>query len=173
MEFLLAYAVIFLARVADVTLATFRTLMVVQGRGVQAAIIGFFEIIIYVTALGTVVNNLDDPWKILSYALGFACGNYLGVLMEGKVALGNLSVQIILKTGDNEELKEQLRNTGFGLTGLMGHGLEGEKEILNLVINRKDLKALQGLIYEYDPTAFITVGNINPISGGYLLPTKK
>ena len=55
----------------------------------------------------------------------------------------------------------------------MGHGLEGEREILNLVINRKDLKSVQRLIYEYDPTAFITVGNINPISGGYFLPTKK
>lgn len=173
MGFLLGYAIIFLARVADVTLATFRTLMVVQGRGVQAAVIGFFEITIYVTALGTVVNNLDDPWKILSYALGFACGNYFGVVMEDKVALGNLSVQIILKTRDNQELKEQLRNSGFGVTGLMGHGLEGEREILNLVINRKDLKAVQRLIYGYDPTAFITVGNINPISGGYFLPTKK
>ena len=173
MEFLLGYAIIFLARVADVTLATFRTLMVVQGRAVQAAIIGFFEITIYVTALGTVVNNLDDPWKILSYALGFACGNYLGVVMENKIALGNLSVQIILKTRDNQILKEQLRNSGFGVTGLMGHGLEGEREILNLVINRKDLKAVQKLIYDYDATAFITVGNINPVSGGYLSPIKK
>lgn len=173
MEFLLGYAVIFFARVADVTLATFRTLMVVQGRAVQAAVIGFFEIIIYVTALGTVVNNLDDPWKILSYALGFACGNYLGVVMENKIALGNLSVQVILKTRENNELKERLRHTGFGVTGLMGHGLEGEREILNLVINRKDLKVVQKLIYDYDPTAFMTVGNINPISGGYFLPTKK
>lgn len=93
--------------------------------------------------------------------------------MEDKVALGNLSVQIILKTKDNKELKEKLRNSGFGVTGLMGHGLEGEREILNLVINRKDLKAAQKLIYGYDPTAFITVGNINPINGGYFLPTKK
>lgn len=173
MQFLLGYVIIFLARVADVTLATFRTLMVVQGRGIQAAIIGFFEISIYVTALGTVVNNLDDPWKILSYALGFACGNYLGIKIEGKVALGNLSVQIILKTSDNKELKDEIRNSGFGVTGLVGEGLEGAREILNLVIKRKDLKVLQKLIYDYDPTAFITVGNISPINGGYFVPTKK
>lgn len=173
MGLLVGYLAIFLARVTDVTLATFRTLMVVQGRGVQAAIIGFFEITIYVVSLSAVVNNLDNPFNLLSYALGFACGNYLGVKIEGKIALGNLSVQVILKTPDNEDLKELLRDKGFGVTVLTGQGREGTREILNLVINRKDLKVMQKLIYEYDNKAFITVSNINPISGGYFLPTKK
>ena len=173
MGLLVGYLAIFLARVTDVTLATFRTLMVVQGRGVQAAIIGFFEITIYVVSLSAVVNNLDNPFNLLSYALGFACGNYLGVKIEGKIALGNLSVQVILKTPDNEDLKELLRDKGFGVTVLTGQGREGAREILNLVINRKDLKVMQKLIYEYDNKAFITVSNINPISGGYFLPAKK
>lgn len=172
MGFLLGYFAIFIARVADVTLATFRTLMVVQGRRVPAAIIGFFEISIYVTALSKVVNNLDNPLNLLSYALGFAYGNYLGITIENKVALGNLSVQIILKTPDNK-LKELLRGSGFGVTVLVGQGLEGTREILNLVINRKDLKRLKKLVYEYDETAFITVNNINPISGGYFATSKK
>lgn len=173
MGLLAGYLIIFISRVVDVTLGTFRTLMVVQGRRVQAAIIGFFEISIYVVALGQVVNNLDNPLNLLSYALGYASGNYLGITMEGKVALGNLSVQVILKTPDNSELKELLRLKGFGVTCLSGQGLEGTREILNLVINRKDLKTLQNIVYEYDETAFITVSNINPVSGGFFLPLKK
>lgn len=173
MGFLVGYFVIFIARVLDVSLATFRTLMVVQGRRLPAAMIGFFEISIYVTALSKVVNDLGDPFKLLSYALGFACGNYIGITIENKIALGNLSVQIILKTSDNKELKQLLREAGFGVTVLVGQGIDGTREILNLVINRKDLNRLRKIISEYDEKAFMTVNNINPISGGYFASTKK
>ena len=173
MIFLTGYLVIFMARVIDVSLSTFRTLMVVQGRRLPAAIIGFFEISIYVTALSKVVNDLGDPFKLLSYALGFACGNYIGITIENKIALGNLSVQIILKTSDNKELKQLLREAGFGVTVLVGQGIDGTREILNLVINRKDLNSLRKIISEYDEKAFMTVNNINPISGGYFASTKK
>lgn len=173
MVFLTGYLVIFMARVIDVSLSTFRTLMVVQGRRLPAAIIGFFEISIYVTALSKVVNDLGDPFKLLSYALGFACGNYIGITIENKIALGNLSVQIILKTSDNKELKQLLREAGFGVTVLVGQGIDGTREILNLVINRKDLNSLRKIISEYDEKAFMTVNNINPISGGYFASTKK
>lgn len=173
MAFIFGYLFIFFARVADVTLATIRTLMVVQGRRVQAALIGFFEVSIYVTALSRVVSGLDDPLKLLSYALGFACGNYFGITIENKIALGNLAAQIILKTSENKELIELLREKGFGVTVIEGQGLEGTREILNVAINRKELENLKKLVYEYDKNAFITVNNINPISGGYFAATKK
>ena len=79
MDILYGYLIIFIARVVDVTMATLRTLLVVQGRKVHASIIGFFEIIIYITALNRVVNNLDNIGNLLAYALGFACGSYIGI----------------------------------------------------------------------------------------------
>lgn len=173
MTFILGYLLIFFARVSDVTLATIRTLMVVQGRRLQAALIGFFEVSIYVTALSKVVSSLDDPLKLLSYALGFACGNYFGITIENKIALGSLAAQIILKSSNNKELIGVLREKGFGVTVLVGEGLEGPREVLNVVINRKDLENLKKTVYEYDERAFITVNNINPISGGYFATTKK
>ena len=173
MGLLLGYLFIFFARVIDVSLSTFRTLMVVQGRRVPAAIIGFFEVSIYITALGKVVNSLDNPLNLLFYGLGFACGNYVGITIEGKIALGNLAAQIILKTSDNKELIEILRGNKFGVTVIEGQGLEGTKEILNVAINRKDLNNLKKIVYEYDNNAFITVNNINPISGGYFATNKK
>lgn len=109
MELIFGYLFIFFARVSDVSLATIRTLMVVQGRRWQAALIGFFEVSIYVTALSKVVGNLDNPLNLLSYALGFACGNYLGITIENKIALGNLATQIILNKPDNKELLQILR----------------------------------------------------------------
>ncbi|HEY8363262.1 MAG TPA: DUF2179 domain-containing protein [Tissierellaceae bacterium] len=173
MEHIAGYLFIFFARVTDVTLSTIRTLLVVQGRKLLAAVIGFFEVSIYVTALSKVVGNLDNPLNLLSYALGFACGTFMGITIENKIALGNLAVQIILTIPDKEPLIKDLREKGFGVTVTVGQGLEGTKEILNVAIKRKDLETLKKKIYEYDKNAFITVNNIKPISGGFFVPVKK
>lgn len=173
MGFLVGYLLIFFARVSDVTLATIRMLMVVQGRKMQAAIIGFFEVSIYVTALSKVVSSLDNPGNLLAYALGFACGNYVGITIENKIALGNLAAQVVLKSEDSGELIEKLRESGFGVTVLEGHGKEGTREILHTAINRKDLDRLKNIVYNYDSEAFITISTINPISGGYFSSIKR
>lgn len=173
MALLGGYLFIFFARLIDVSMSTMRTLMVMQGRRLQAALIGFFEISIYITALSRVVNSLDNPLNLLAYALGFACGNYIGITLESKIALGNLSAQVILKTTENNELIKSLREKGFGITILQGQGLEGTKDILVIAINRRDLETLKKLVYSFDKEAFITVNSINPISGGYFAQVKK
>lgn len=173
MSILFGYALIFLARVLDVSLGTIRTLMVVQGRKWQAALIGFFEVTIYVVVLGRVVNDLSNPLNLLSYSLGYATGNYVGIIIENKIGLGNLAAQIVLKDSDNKDLIEILRSKNFGVTVIKGEGREGSREILNVVIKRKSLDTLREIVYEYDEKAFITVNNINPISGGYFAVTKK
>lgn len=173
MGLIAGYFIIFISRVVDVSMSTTRTLMVMQGRKVQAAMIGFFEIIIYITALNKVVSGLDNPLNLLAYALGFACGTYVGITIEGKIALGNLSAQVILKSNDNKELIETLRANGFGVTVLEGMGKEGKREILTIVMNRKDLDTLRGLVNGFDENAFITVNSINPVGGGYFSAIKK
>lgn len=79
---------IFIARMADVALMTIRMLMIVRGKRIQAAVIGFFEVTIYILALGQVVQNIDNTYSILAYALGFSSGNYLGSYLEEKMAMG-------------------------------------------------------------------------------------
>ena len=173
MSVFLGYLFIFFSRVVDVTLTTIRMLMVMQGRKVQATIIGFFEISIYITVLGKVVNNLDNIGNLFAYASGFACGTYVGMTIENRIALGSLSAQIVLKEHNNIELVEALRESGFGVTVLEGQGREGNRKVIHLVINRKDLDKLKDIVYGYDDKAFITVSSINPISGGYFSSVKK
>lgn len=167
------YLFIFFARVIDVSLATLRMLMVVQGRKVQAAIVGFFESTIYVVALGTIMTSLDDPWKILIYGLGFAFGNVVGIAIENKIALGNLDAQIILRGTENDYLIDLLRENKFGVTVIEGEGKEGPKDVLKVALNRKDLNKLKKIVHDFDDRIFITVSNINPIGGGYFYNIKK
>ena len=173
MEVLLGYALIFIARVIDMSMSTVRTLMVMQSRKLTAAAIGFFEVGIYVTILGKVVDGLENPWNLLAYCAGFATGNYVGIMLENKIALGNLSAQIILKTANNQMLVDTLRKEKFGVTAIEGQGIEGPREILTVALNRKDLQRLQKVVDSVDPNAYVTVNSIIPIRGGYFGTMKK
>lgn len=172
MEVFLGYLFIFGARILDVSMSTIRMLMVVQGRKKYAAIIGFFEVTIYIVALGKVVNGLSNPGNLLAYALGFASGNYIGCYIEEKIALGNLTAQVILNESDDSIIQE-LRNNGFGVTVLVGQGKEGPKNMLNITLKRKDLDKLHNLLTGLDKEAFITVSSTKLIRGGYFSAIKR
>jgi uncharacterized protein YebE (UPF0316 family) len=161
----IGWLLIFFARVCDMSLDAIRTLFLVRGRSWQAGLIGFFEALIYIIALKLVFQHLDTVGSFFFYASGFAFGNLLGSYLEGKMAIGFLVVQIIPKQGAGE-LVEQLRKSGFGVTIWTGEGLEGEHEILNLVIRRKDNLKLLDLVKDCDPCAFISISEARAKEGG-------
>jgi len=109
----------------------------------------------------------------LAYCAGFAAGNFVGITIENKIAMGNLSAQIILKSSSESDLVDALRCNGFGVTILEAQGIEGPREILNVVLNRKDMQKLKSVVDSVDNNAFITINNITPVRGGYFAPMKK
>lgn len=100
---LLEYLLIFFARVCDVTLSTVRMILVVRGKRYPAAAIGLVEASIYITALGRVMRNIDDPLKVLAYGLGFASGTLLGSWVEERLALGHVTLEVIPPEENAEE----------------------------------------------------------------------
>ncbi len=160
------YLLIFLARVVDVTLATLRLLLLVRAKRLRAAAIGFVEILIFITVLGTVLNNLNEWPNLLAYALGFATGNFTGGLLEEKLALGLLTVQVIPRRPVGEEMARSLRDEGFGVTLVPAEGKEGTKTVLFISIRRRVLPKLIDLVEGQDPDAFINVFETKRALGG-------
>lgn len=154
MTALLGYLFIFFARVVDVSLATVRLLFVVRGRKVEAAIIGFFEVLIFVTALARVMGQLDNWFNVFAYAGGFATGNLVGGLVEERLALGYIATQIISLNKDLE-LRDAIRGSGFGLTEIPGQGKDGPRHILLVVSKRKEIPRLTSLIESIDHNAVV------------------
>ena len=171
MEVLVGYLAIFLARVVDVSLFTIRTLMVVRGRRFLAALIGFFEVIVYIVALKYVVNQLDNVFSLLFYALGFSTGNIVGSWLEEKLAIGTLTVQVITMTRPLE-LTMHLRQQGFGVTVWEGQGREGIRHILNIILPRKNLSKLTQEVDQWDFQAFVTIFDTRSTKGGVLFNRK-
>jgi uncharacterized protein YebE (UPF0316 family) len=160
------YLLIFFARVCDVSLSTIRMLLVVRGKRYPAAAIGMVEATIYITALGRVMKNMSDPWKILAYGLGFASGTLLGSFIEERLALGHVSLEVIPPDESADELLKALRTAGYGVTVLTGYGMKGEKMVLMVSTDRKSLPRLTAIIEEFAPNCFMTVLETRAVRGG-------
>lgn len=164
-ELLPGYFLIFFARVADVSCATLRMLLLVRGKRFPAAGIGFLEATIYLLVLSHVVGRISDPLSIVVYGLGFATGNIVGSFIEERMAIGYATVEVIT-LAEPLELAEQLRETGFGVTVLEGQGREGIHPILHIILLRKRINELLSIIECWDEKAFVTVLETRSTLGG-------
>ena len=156
---------IFSARVADVSLGTLRTVFISQGKKYLVPLLGFFEVLIWLLAIGQIFSNITNIWYYFAYAGGFASGNFIGLMFEKKLSLGYLKIQLILR--DNpENLINILKVEGFGLTILTAIGTRGNVKLLIIVIKRKNESRVKAIIREKSPNAFISVEQIRSVKGG-------
>lgn len=158
---------IFVARLIDVSLGTFRTINTVKGRNFIAALIGLVEISVWFLVVKEALNTDDNSYFIvLSYALGFSVGTYIGGRISGIFIKSNFEVQIIL-TSKNDKLINKLRSNGYGLTIIDAKGNNNSKYMLYIQIKDKSLSKLKSLIRKDDPKALIAVNETKYIENGY------
>jgi len=150
---------IFLARVLDVSFGTIRVIFILRGRKYLAPIIGFFEILIWLVAIGRVMQNLNNVFCYVAYAGGFAAGNFMGMWIEEKLAMGTLIVQIITRQ-DASALIDSLKSSGFGVTAVPAQGTTGRVDIIYSVIKRSALKDVVDIIKRYNPKAFYSIEDV-------------
>ena len=156
---------IFLARAVDVTLGTLRIVFISQGRKKLAPIVGFFEMFIWLLAIGQIFSHLTNFVYYIAYAGGFAMGNYVGLLLENKISLGLLSLQLIIK--DNPEiLINTLKEQGYGLTTMTAEGSKGFVKMVVLIIKRKNLRKVLSIIRSINPRVFVSVEQVQSVKGG-------
>ena len=148
-----------LARIVDVSMGTVRSLLANKGHKKVAPIIGFFEVTIWVSAMGVVVQNLGHWQNLLAYGLGYALGNFLGIYIEERIALGNSVVRIITNQ-DAHELAAKLREMGYRATLLTGEGNTSEVSVIFLLVRRRTLRKLIPMIKKYNPHAVYSVEDI-------------
>ena len=163
MNILIAALSIFLLRLLDQTLGTLRILYVNKGRPLFGAILGFIESAIWIVAISQVIQDLNDPFLIFGYALGFAAGTIMGSYIENTIAIGDIVVRIFVpKDSDSEKVAEELRTNGLGVTIINGEGMQGEVTIAWCVTPRKRLKEVMKIVSEITPDAYVTTEPTNP-----------
>ena len=162
---------VFFAELCVVTLSTIRIIFVARGMKVLAPVLGFFEVSIWLFAIGQIMQNLSDLSCYLAFAGGFALGNYLGVLIEKKLAIGSVVVRIITPR-DVRVLMEGLQAAEYGVTTIDAQGTTGPVKIVFTVVRRKELDSVVTLIKAFDPKAFYSVDDLQSLEAG-IFPTAK
>jgi uncharacterized protein YebE (UPF0316 family) len=156
---------IFCARICDVTLGTIRVIFISKGIKYLAPIIGFFEVIIWLLAIGQVMNNLTNIVSYIAYGTGFATGTYIGMIIEEKISIGLTSVHIITRD-DPSALMQFLRSHDYGVTSVDGEGATGKVKLINTIIQRQDLPHVVGIIKEFHPNAFYSIEEVKSVAEG-------
>jgi len=135
---------IFLARICDVSIGTVRIIFVSKGFRHLAPLLGFFEVFIWLLAMTRIMQNLDRWYYYLAYCAGFATGNFIGIILEEKIAIGHVAVRVIsrIPAGD---LIQQLKDAGHGVTSHTAEGSTGTVEIVYTIIKRPELQATLAL----------------------------
>ncbi len=167
-DFVVLPILIMLARVVDVSLDTLRVLMVAKGYRNLAPVMGFFQAFIWLITITRIMANLENWFTYIGYAMGFGLGTYVGMILEGQLALGYELVRIVTKR-EADQLIGGLREQGFSVTSVPGMGRDGEVGVLFVIIRRKALRQVVNIIQQYNPKAFYTIEDMRYVSNHALL----
>ncbi len=164
--------VIFIARIIDVSLGTIRVNMIVRRKKTIASLIGFVEVVIFISIIVRIIKDINNIYGIIAYGAGFAVGTVVGIIICEKLSRDLVSTNIISRECNNE-IKKLLSKENFGFTCYKGMGSQGEVEIINVVCSSATLTKLNRLVRDQDPGAFVVSYMLDKIRGGFIRGLKK
>jgi len=161
---------IIIARIADQTIGTLRLIFLSKGYRLIAPALGFFEVIIWLMAVSQIFQHLDNWLTYIAYGLGFAIGNYIGIVLEQKISLGNVIIRIVPKY-DTTALINYLREHNFGVTAVPAEGSRGPVKVIFSIIKRRDIEEFVTIIKRFNPNAFYTIEDVRAVHEGVIHST--
>ncbi len=156
---------IFLSRIADVSIGTVRVILVSMRLKYLAPLAGFFEVLIWILVMSQIMQNLTSPICYVAYAGGFAAGNFVGILIAEKLSIGMVLVRVILPVRANG-LIDRLREKRYGVTCLDGQGANGPVQMVFTIVPRREIQTVVDLVKRSHPDAFYSVEEVDFVERG-------
>ena len=156
---------IFCARICDVTFGTIRIILVSKGIKSIAPILGFIEVFIWILAISQIMANLNNWVCYFAYAAGFATGNYVGMILEERLAMGTLILRIMISE-NAEQLVKALNKEDFGSTTVHADVAQGKVDLIYTIVNRKDLGKVEDIIKQFNPNASYSIEEVKKVNKG-------
>jgi uncharacterized protein YebE (UPF0316 family) len=163
---------IFLARICDQSIGTMRIIFVSKGKRNIAPLLGFFEVLIWITAISKIMQNLDNYVNYVAYAAGFATGNLVGMIIEEKLAMGFQMIRIFT-TEKGKELVKILNSNGFGATAIEAHGAKEKIHLVYSIVHRNEVEKVLEAVNLFNSKAFFTIEDIKAVNEGIFNPRKQ
>jgi uncharacterized protein YebE (UPF0316 family) len=160
-----------LARISDQSIGTLRLILVSKGYKTLAPFLAFFESLIWLLAVSQILKHLDNWVTFVAYGMGFAIGNYLGIVLEEKMSLGNVIVRVFPKT-DYNELLQYMNGQNIGYSLIDAEGRMGGLKIIFSIVTRKSLLKFEKAIEDYTPDAFYSIEEVKSVKKGIFQPAR-
>ena len=154
--------ILFIARLLDVSIGSIRTILLVKGKSILAALFSFLEIIIWFYAVNKALIYNDNIIVLLFYALGYSFGTYMGSIINDKYINGYFNIMVITS---KKKMISILKKNNFGMSYTL---LDNKKLLLLIIIKKKKLKTLKSIIDSIDKKAFITINETKEIKNGFI-----
>lgn len=158
--------IIFVVNIAYVSLSTIRMILTLKGRRYLAASVSLLEVMMYIIGLSLVLDNLDAIQNVIAYAVGYAIGVVIGSIIEEKLALGYITVNVV-SSFPELNFSERLRASGYGVTSWRAGGRDGDRLSMQILTPRKYEVKLYEAIKDIDERAFIISYEPKRIYGGF------
>jgi uncharacterized protein YebE (UPF0316 family) len=162
---------VFVARLIDVAIGTLRIIFTSRGKRKLAPLLGFVEVFIWITVIAQITRGSNNVVAYLAYAAGFAAGNYIGMYIEDKLAIGTLVIRAIVPDEISTSLANILKEKGLGVTSVNGMGSHGPVRLIYTIVMRKELAMTAEAIKSVHPSAFFTVEELRSAEHGIFLPS--
>src|SRR4030065_260984 len=143
---------IFLARICDVSIGTLRIIFVSKGKKNIAPFLGFFEVLIWIVAISKIMQNLDNYINYIAYAAGFASGNFVGMIIEEKLAVGIQIIRVITHL-NGPDLVKSLNKNGYGATSVEAYGAKEKVHLIYTIVQRNEITRVLEIIDQFNPKA--------------------
>ncbi|MBO8130279.1 MAG: DUF2179 domain-containing protein [Candidatus Marinimicrobia bacterium] len=157
---------IFMARICDVSIGTMRIIFIARGKRLFPPLLGFIEVSIWLLAISQVMQHLNNIVCFLAYGAGFATGNFVGMMIEEKLAVGMQAISMITnKTVDLVAMA--LRDEGYGVTVTRAYGAKGEVNVLLVIVPRREVQKVINIARSIEPNVFISVQDIREVRAGF------
>lgn len=157
---------IFLARICDVSLETIRVIYISRGIKYLAPIIAFFEIVIWLFAMEVIMNDLSNIANFIAFALGFAMGTYVGLVLEERLSIGMVILRIITPGESEGQITSFLASENCGVTRLDAQGSRGNVKMIISLVNRADVPRITDFIRTVNPRAFFSIEDVRYVNEG-------
>ncbi len=148
------------ARITDVSIGTLRIIFVMRGSKYIAALLGFFEVFVWILVISRLMSQSTHLLHYIAYATGFAVGNLVGITIEERLAFGLQTVRVITMQGV-DELLMALKDMGCGATLIPAFGITGGRTtIIFTTVPRDKVTAIMRLVEHHTPRAFISIEDV-------------
>lgn len=167
------YIAVFFGKLAEVTLSSLRSQLIVKGQRLYGGLIAAVEYFFWFVIAANVLSNANFL-RLFLLVLAFALGQVIGSFIEERLALGLCTINAVFMDCEIAlRVEEKLRASGYALTAFPALGRDGQKRVMLMVtVKRKQVNRIEKMIRSVAPLSVISVTSAVQFRGGTLVAGK-